>query len=148
MNRFINWKGHAWLALPMRLYLGGIFLLACYHKILYPELFAIDVATYQILPTELINLTAVILPWIELFAGLLLVVGFRTRGAVLLINGMMVVFIVAVTTEAVRLCVIPIWARLFDHFNFLWLRITMCASICSMGSIATPTTISRAVPPK
>jgi predicted MFS family arabinose efflux permease len=41
----------------------------------------------------------------------------------------MIVLIVAVTTEAVRLCVIPIWARLFDHFNFLWLRIAMCSFI-------------------
>jgi len=91
----LTWRGHSYLALPLRLYLGGVFLLACYHKILYPADFALDVATYQILPLELINLQAIVLPWIELFAGVMLVVGFRVRASALLISGMMVMFIVA-----------------------------------------------------
>ncbi len=38
----------------------------------------------------------------------------------------MVVLITGVTLETSRACVIPIWARLFDRFNFIWLRIWMC----------------------
>ncbi len=95
MNRFTGWRGHAWVALPLRLYLGGVFLLACYHKILHPSSFALDVATYQLLPLELINLQALVLPWVELFTGLMLVLAFRTRAAALLINAMMVMFIIA-----------------------------------------------------
>lgn len=95
MNRFTDWRGHAWVGLVLRFYLGGVFLVACYHKILHPSDFALDVATYQLLPLELVNLQALVLPWVELFAGLMLVVGFRVRPAVLLVNAMMVMFMVA-----------------------------------------------------
>lgn len=97
MNRFEAWPGHAWMALPVRLYLAAIFLIACYHKILDPHAFALDVATYQILPLELVNPMALVLPWVELAAGIMLLVGLRTRAAALLIAAMMVVFIAALS---------------------------------------------------
>ncbi|MBN1655337.1 MAG: DoxX family membrane protein [Deltaproteobacteria bacterium] len=96
MSRIFQWKGHAYLALPARFYLALVFLFACYHKIMDPGAFAVDVATYQILPLSLVNLMAIILPWIELAAGVLLLVGFRTRAAALLISAMMLVFTVAI----------------------------------------------------
>ncbi len=102
MNRILTWRGHGWIALALRLYLGGVFLVACWHKILYPATFALDVATYQILPLGLVNLQAVVLPWVELAAGLMLVVGLRTRAAALLVNGMMVMFIVALAVALGR----------------------------------------------
>ncbi len=95
MSGFATWRGHAWIGLALRWYLGVVFLLACFHKILHPSAFALDVATYQLLPLQLINLQALVLPWVELFAGLMLVLAFRTRAAALLINAMMVMFIVA-----------------------------------------------------
>ena len=95
MRQILEWRGHAWLSLPARLYLGFVFLYACWHKIADPSAFALDVATYQILPLSLVNLAALVLPWVELLAGVMIVVGFRTRAAALLIAGMMVVFIAA-----------------------------------------------------
>jgi putative oxidoreductase len=95
MRGILAWPGHTWIALPMRLYLGFVFLYACMHKIADPSAFALDVATYQVLPLSLVNLAALILPWVELLAGIMIVVGFRTRTAALLIAGMMVVFMVA-----------------------------------------------------
>ncbi|RJO66234.1 MAG: DoxX family membrane protein [Myxococcales bacterium] len=97
MNALLNWKGHAYAALPMRLYLGGVFILACWHKILDPASFALDVATYQILPLSLINLMAIVLPWLELIAGLMLIAGSRARAAALLIAGMMAMFVAAIS---------------------------------------------------
>jgi putative oxidoreductase len=97
MSRITGWRGHAWLALGARLYLGAVFLLACWHKILDPASFALDVATYQILPLELVNLFAIILPWVEAAAGLMLILGFRARAAALLVAAMMVMFMVALT---------------------------------------------------
>lgn len=97
MNRLWTWQGHAWIGLALRLYLGGVFLVACYHKILFPAQFALDVATYRILPLQLINLQAIVLPWVELLAGVMLILGLRTRAAALLVNGMMVMFIVALS---------------------------------------------------
>jgi uncharacterized membrane protein YphA (DoxX/SURF4 family) len=96
MSRFLDWKGHSWISLPLRLYIGGVFLFACYHKIVSPTSFAMDVATYQILPLSLINLMALVLPWIELFAGIMIVIGWRTRASALCISGMMLVFLVAI----------------------------------------------------
>ena len=95
MRRFRDWGGHAWLGLPARLYLGGVFLLACWFKIIDPELFALDVATYRILPLSLVNLQALVLPLVELLAGAMLVLGLRTRAAALLVTGMMRMFLVA-----------------------------------------------------
>jgi putative oxidoreductase len=96
MSSVLTWKGHAWISLPLRLYIGFVFLYACWHKILHPEVFAMDVATYQILPLYLVNLMAIVLPWIELVCGVLIVIGWRTRAASLLIAGMMAVFLAAI----------------------------------------------------
>lgn len=95
MKGLLTWSGHAWLALPMRLYLGVVFLWACVHKIADPGAFALDVATYQFLPLALVNLFALVVPWAELVVGVMIVVGFRTRAAALLIVGLMLAFMVA-----------------------------------------------------
>ena len=95
MKALFSWPGHAFIALPMRWYLGYVFIAACLHKIAHPGSFAVDVATYDILPLSLTNLVAIVLPWMELLAGAMLVTGFRVRAAALMVFGMMVVFIVA-----------------------------------------------------
>jgi putative oxidoreductase len=96
------WPGHEWLGLGARLYLGGVFLAACWFKIVDPASFALDVATYRILPLELVNPLALVLPWVELLAGAMLVLGLRTRAAALLVSTMMVVFLVAVVISLGR----------------------------------------------
>lgn len=95
MKALLSWPGHDWVALPARLYLGFVFIYACLHKIADPGAFALDVATYQFLPLSLINITALVMPWVELLAGVMLIVGFRIRAAALLVAGMMVMFMVA-----------------------------------------------------
>jgi putative oxidoreductase len=102
VNRLVHWSGHAWLALPARLYLGCILICACLHKIAHPGSFALDIATYDILPLSLVNLMAVTLPWIELATGIMLIVGFRVRGASLVITGMMIMFIAALALALAR----------------------------------------------
>lgn len=102
MSSLLQWRGHAWLALPLRLYLGGVFIVACLHKIANPGVFALDVATYDLLPLVLVNPLALILPWVELVAGVLLVLGLRTRAAAALISGMMVMFLIAVAYALAR----------------------------------------------
>lgn len=95
MNRLLDWSGHTWLALPLRWYLGSVFLLACAHKIAHPEAFALDIATYGILPLSVVNIMAITLPWMEFAAGVMLILGFRTRAAALMASGMMVMFTAA-----------------------------------------------------
>ncbi|MBW2735409.1 MAG: DoxX family membrane protein [Deltaproteobacteria bacterium] len=97
MSRFLLWRGHAMLALPARVYLGVIFIYASIHKIADPGTFALDVATYDLLPLVLVNAMAIIMPPIEFVAGVLIIVGWRTRAAGLLITAMMGIFVVAVS---------------------------------------------------
>lgn len=96
------WRGHAFIALGARLYLGGLFLFACWHKIVDPHAFAVDIATYQMLPLALVNPLAIVLPWIELLTGGMLVLGLRTRAASLLAAAMMAMFTVAISVAVAR----------------------------------------------
>jgi uncharacterized membrane protein YphA (DoxX/SURF4 family) len=84
-----------WRVLAARLILAGIFIYASLDKIAHPAAFANDVYNYQILPDALINLTALMLPWLELFLGLCLLTGIWLPGAVLTVNGLLIVFLAA-----------------------------------------------------
>jgi uncharacterized membrane protein YphA (DoxX/SURF4 family) len=76
--------------------LAAAFLWACVHKIGDPADFALQTATYQILPLSLINFQAIALPFVELIAGVLLIVGYWTRPAALVTIGMNIMFIAAI----------------------------------------------------
>ena len=82
--------------LSARILLAVVFIWACIHKILDPSGFALQVATYQILPLSLVNLQAIVLPFVELMCAALLAVGFWTRAAALVTCGMNVMFIIAI----------------------------------------------------
>jgi uncharacterized membrane protein YphA (DoxX/SURF4 family) len=94
-GRAIQWAWDIALA-AARAVLAVVFIWACVHKILDPGGFALQVATYQILPLELVNLQAIVLPWVELAAGLLLILGLWTRAAAVVTCGMNAMFIVAI----------------------------------------------------
>ena len=95
MNRLLNWRGHEWIGLPARLYVGGVFVMACYHKILHPGVFALDVATYQLMPLSTVNLFALTVPWVELAVGMLLILGLRVQASALVVSGLMISFMIA-----------------------------------------------------
>ncbi len=80
------------LVIGLRIFLGIIFLYASWDKILNPGPFAEVVYNYQVLPDALINLTAIVLPWLELFLGLCLIFGLWLPGAVFLSNALLIVF--------------------------------------------------------
>ena len=67
------WTRQRVIILAARLILGGVFVFASIDKILHPAAFAEAVYNYQILPDNLINLTAIVLPWLELVLGSLLI---------------------------------------------------------------------------
>jgi hypothetical protein len=91
-----------WRVLAARLILAGIFIYASLDKIAHPAAFAKDVYNYQILPDALINLTALVLPWLELFLGLCLLAGIWLPGAVLTVNGLLGVFLAALVFNLAR----------------------------------------------
>jgi uncharacterized membrane protein YphA (DoxX/SURF4 family) len=102
MSRALAWPGHSILALAARLYLASVFLLACVHKIADPRAFAVDVATYQILPLWAVNAVALWLPWVELAAALSLALGLRVRAGAWLVSLMMAVFLLAIGSALAR----------------------------------------------
>lgn len=95
---FLKRPLHFWI----RLVLGVVFIVASVDKVYNPGPFAQAVYNYQILPDALINLTAIILPWLELFLGLCLVGGFWLPGAVTLANGLLLIFFGALVFNVAR----------------------------------------------
>ncbi len=100
--RLIRLLGHPWLALVFRLYLGGLFVYASFYKISYPIEFANAIAGYRLVPYWLVGFMAVALPWLELFCGLMLILGVRAKAAALLICAMTAMFTVAVIVNVLR----------------------------------------------
>ena len=90
------------LAIGLRLLLGAVFLLASYDKILHPQAFAQAVYNYQILPDGLVNLAAMILPWLELLLGVCLIGGVWLPGATLVGTGLLALFIGALVYNQIR----------------------------------------------
>lgn len=90
------------LQILARLVLGGIFIYASLDKISQPLQFARVLESYKILPLALISLPALILPWVELFAGICLVSGLCARSAAMLLSALLLVFILALGLDALR----------------------------------------------
>lgn len=88
--------------LLVRWILGLVFVYASIHKIFDPASFAKILYGYDILPGSLINLVAIIFPFVELFAGLFLILGIWPRSAALIINIMLVLFIMAISYNLIR----------------------------------------------
>jgi uncharacterized membrane protein YphA (DoxX/SURF4 family) len=86
----------------IRVILGGIFIYAAAGKILYPEEFSEAIANYQLVPVIFTNLIAITLPWVELIVGLLLLNGFRTQSANVIIFLMICVFSVGAVQALIR----------------------------------------------
>ncbi|MGD9818522.1 MAG: MauE/DoxX family redox-associated membrane protein, partial [Desulfomonilaceae bacterium] len=84
-----------YISLFARLIIGFIFIYASAYKVLNPGDFAVSIRNYMILPVEWTNFVAVTLPWVELGAGILLILGILTRPSALLTTGMLLVFLMA-----------------------------------------------------
>lgn len=97
-----------------RIGLASIFIIAGWPKMLDPGTFASSIENYQILPWQLVNLWALILPWIELSAGAALLAGLAcelagvsvgqklTKGAAVLCGFLLVLFLAAISSAVVR----------------------------------------------
>ena len=84
------------LTLLIRVYVGGYFLYAAVPKIDTPLAFATSIAHYGLVPDFAVNAMALILPWLELLAGVGLLVGFRTRTSAAICGVLLAMFTTAV----------------------------------------------------
>lgn len=85
------------LQLPLRVALGGLFMFAAYNKIPAIQSFAEAIKGFRVIDAdahpELIVIAAFVIPWFELLAGLMLVLGLRARSAALGLGLLLLVFI-------------------------------------------------------
>jgi len=93
---------NGWIEIAFRWILGITFIYASYYKILSPTDFAKMVYGYNLFPEVLINLIAIVLPFVELISGLSLLLGIYPRSAALIINGLLLAFIFILTINIIR----------------------------------------------
>jgi uncharacterized membrane protein YphA (DoxX/SURF4 family) len=82
-----------YLAIVLRLLLGGVLLYAAYTKIRDPwEVFAMSIAAYGLLPEWAVLVAARTLPWLEAALGVLVISGYALRYTSLAITGLLGTF--------------------------------------------------------
>ena len=86
----------------IRIIIAVTFIYASIDKIIHPQAFAQAVFNHQILPDSLINLTAIVLPWMELVLGLCLLFNIWTAGASTMAAGLMALFISIISFNLMR----------------------------------------------
>jgi len=91
-----------YLHLAVRLLIGGLFLYAGLPKIMDTMGFASSIYNYKLFSSLLIGLTAAFIPWVEVLAGLALVLGVKVRSAALIISLLLVVFVSLAAISAIR----------------------------------------------
>lgn len=85
-----------------RLALGVVFIWAALAKIADPGAFAKEIGYFRMVPLSLQNVFALALPWVELVAGVALVLNLVPRAATLLLGGLLVVFMIAIGVALAR----------------------------------------------
>ncbi len=98
---------------PLRWALGGLFVLAAYNKLVPkgtgaadssgPQGFYWTIEAFKLgLPDWAVRAATFTTPWIEIVAGVALIVGFWTRGAAVVIGALLVAFIALLLSVLVR----------------------------------------------
>jgi uncharacterized membrane protein YphA (DoxX/SURF4 family) len=83
-----------------RLIVAGVLLYAGVKKVWMPLEFARLLKEYHLLPDQILNLVAVILPWAEIVCGVCLLSGLWLIGAAVLLSGMNTIFAFAIGYRA------------------------------------------------
>lgn len=135
-----------------RLVLGGTFIYMGTHKLADPIAFLKLVRMYHMLPETppfFLNSVAIVLPWLEIFAGVALLIGLSVRGAAAIMAIMLCVFTPAILIRALNMISetgqsffqisfdcgcgsgeVVIWKKLIENFLLLLLSLLAVAS-CS-----------------
>jgi len=91
-----------WISIAVRLALGALFIYSAWPKVADPPGFAQMISNYKLLPDAWVNPAAVVLPWLEMVAGICLVAGLMRRGAALWIAILLALFIGALALNIAR----------------------------------------------
>jgi len=88
--------------LTARIVLGSIFVYASFDKMANPGAFLKIIENYRILPVQLANPLAIFLPWLEFLTGLFLIAGKWEKGALLIYNILMIIFVIGLSQALIR----------------------------------------------
>ena len=101
-----GWAESILLQLPLRLALGGLFCLAAVSKLQDPQTFAEAIKAFQVVDHvrlgHLVATAAFVIPWVELVAGVMLILGLWTRAASLTIGLALLAFIAGLVSVIAR----------------------------------------------
>ncbi len=97
-----KWLTNQYFIFLLRLIIGGTFVYAAWDKALYPDQFARIIYNYHMVPGQIINLFALFLPWLELLAGVMIIIGYWEKAATVILGGLLVVFIIALTNALIK----------------------------------------------
>ena len=98
----MSWLTSPWLTIRVQIGLGAIFLVAALPKIADPPSFAHMIYNYRLVPGALVNATALVMPWVEILAGLALILGVWRREAAVACGLLILVFLVAIGLNLAR----------------------------------------------
>lgn len=91
-----------WFVRSCQIVIGLVLLAAALPKLGDLRSFAASVHNFRIVPVPAENVLAVALPWIELVAGLALLLGIRARAGAVVATALLVVFTAAVAWAVAR----------------------------------------------
>jgi len=86
----------------LRLIVGTVFVVAGMLKIADPAKFAVDVSHYRLVPPGLLNLVAILVPWIEFTAGVFVLAGVWLRAAARIVTGLTMIFFCLIVSALAR----------------------------------------------
>lgn len=90
------------LLFSVELFLGFLFIYSGYTKLNNIFEFALTVAKYGILPLKIINLFSLILPFMEIFSGFFLTIGFLRKGAYYTLIFLIFIFSLAIVFAIIK----------------------------------------------
>lgn len=142
---------HPLLGLIARLVVGGIFVMYAVDKIAAPADFALNIERYQLLPLPVVNLVAIVLPWVELVVGLFLIAGIRVRAVAAIAAVLLIVFLIAIGSAMARGLQINCgcsahaetvgWGKLIEDAVYLLLALRLVwnpASVWALETVEAP----------
>ncbi|MCO6472839.1 MAG: DoxX family membrane protein [Melioribacteraceae bacterium] len=86
----------------LRIIFASLFIFSGGTKISVPEEFAVSISNYRLLPIELVNFFAIIIPWIEIITGILLLFGFFVKENSFILTFLLGVFTIMVFIAMIR----------------------------------------------
>ena len=91
-----------YLQITLCVIIGGVFVYSSIGKLFSPEEFAKIIYNYDFLPLFLVNVFAIILPYVQLVAGVLLIFGVFKKGNSAILITLLVVFLIALLQAYAR----------------------------------------------